>query len=266
MRIIIVGAGRVGKCLGPWHRSDRDHVKLVRRCSHLPKEDPDVLVFATGDDDLAIAVNTWAEHLAVRKSRLVLHTSGLHGLDALKPFEKRGEKIAAIHPLFTFPEIPRATHRHRLRGALVTHIQSRGARPAVLRLIEQWSGNPQALPAKMDRVRYHAALSMAANHLTSLTSLAADLLEPSMGDRALEAATTLGIQALQQVSEQGPEDGLTGPIVRGDSETLALHWTALPSKARPVYQALALSTIQLALRSGRISQGKARQLRKVLDA
>jgi|MDSW01.2.fsa_nt_gb predicted short-subunit dehydrogenase-like oxidoreductase (DUF2520 family) len=264
LNIVLVGAGRVGKCLAPWHRKDKDYVKLIRRCQKLPKISPDVLLFTTGDQDLVEAIKIWAEHLPVKKTRLVAHTSGIKGLEVLAPFSKRGERVAAIHPLFSFPENPQRCKAKRLDKAFVSHLHSKGALPIVKRLISSWSGTPLEITNKKHRELYHAALSMASNQLTALTALTTELLEPFLGNNASKAISSISNQSLKNFAMDGAKKSLTGPIVRGDIDAVKRHWQILPKKAKKIYQSLGFSTIELALASGRINSGQARKLKHIL--
>jgi predicted short-subunit dehydrogenase-like oxidoreductase (DUF2520 family) len=69
---------------------------------------------------------------------------------------------------------------------------------------------------------------------------------------------------LDNVAEIGPEKALTGPVARGDVETLKTHLRALPPTIKPLYRALMLETVALAERAGRITTAQAGKLRKAL--
>jgi predicted short-subunit dehydrogenase-like oxidoreductase (DUF2520 family) len=61
----------------------------------------------------------------------------------------------------------------------------------------------------------------------------------------MEALWPLAQATLDNVAAVGAEDALTGPVARGDAETLARHLDALPAEERSVYRALAREALRL---------------------
>jgi predicted short-subunit dehydrogenase-like oxidoreductase (DUF2520 family) len=91
------------------------------------------------------------------------------------------------------------------------------------------------------RATYHAAASIASNLLVALQEAATDLLERAGVADARELLTPLVLRTAANWSERGPA-ALTGPIVRGDRETVERHRAAIAESAPeliPLYEALA---------------------------
>jgi predicted short-subunit dehydrogenase-like oxidoreductase (DUF2520 family) len=91
------------------------------------------------------------------------------------------------------------------------------------------------------RAAYHAAASIASNLLVALEESAAALLEKAGVDDARELLAPLVLRTAANWAERGPE-ALTGPIARGDRETVERHRAALAELAPeflPMYEALA---------------------------
>jgi len=97
-----------------------------------------------------------------------------------------------------------------------------------------------------DRPAYHAAASMSANFLVTLQWAAARLLESASVDPAV--LLPLAHQALENWARLGA-GALTGPVARGDVETVAAQRVAVAERASdllPMYEALVRATGTLA--------------------
>ena len=97
--------------------------------------------------------------------------------------------------------------------------------------------------ADADKALYHAGASMASNFLVTLYRLAAQLVQTS------GAPPEALVPLMRRVIENGFQ--LTGPIARGDWETVDAHLAAIRSRApeiEPVYMALAEATRVIAER------------------
>jgi predicted short-subunit dehydrogenase-like oxidoreductase (DUF2520 family) len=199
--------------------------------------DADVVVIAT--PDAAIADTAAALAPALRPGSLVIHLSGastLHELDGVV-LARPDVQIGSLHPLQTLPSGD--SGRARLAGSWCAVDGS----PRVERIALTVGMRPFRLdPA--DRLRYHAAASVASNHIVALLGqverLAANTGVP------FEAFLPLVRGAVENVSELGPADALTGPVARGDHETVARHLDALPADERDAYRALVREARRLA--------------------
>jgi predicted short-subunit dehydrogenase-like oxidoreductase (DUF2520 family) len=73
---------------------------------------------------------------------------------------------------------------------------------------------------------------------------------------------------LENVAMLGPEAALTGPIKRGDHETVEAHLRALSESAPdlvPLYRALGARTLDLAIRSGDLDDASVEALRVEIE-
>ena len=103
------------------------------------------------------------------------------------------------------------------------------------------------------RAAYHAAAAIASNFLVALESSAEELLTAAGIDHGRELLAPLVLRTAANWAERGPE-ALTGPIARGDEETVARHLDAIAATdpaLEPLYRALADRTREIAAAGGR---------------
>jgi predicted short-subunit dehydrogenase-like oxidoreductase (DUF2520 family) len=154
-----------------------------------------------------------------------VHCSGALGLSALAPLGK-DHSVGSFHPLQSFPE-PRPPDA--FDGSVVAVDASTAM---LLRRLERLARDLGARPRRVsdaDRVVYHAAAVFASNYLVVLAAEAVEMLR-TIGWTEREATNGLiplmeGV--LDEVARRGPDAALTGPIRRGDSQTVNRHLEAL---------------------------------------
>jgi predicted short-subunit dehydrogenase-like oxidoreductase (DUF2520 family) len=152
----------------------------------------------------------------------VAHVSGATPLSALEPHEQR----FSVHPLQTFT---RSRGPEQLDGAwAAVTAETEAARERALWLAETLGLRPFELDDSA-RVLYHAGAAVASGYLVTLHRVASDLVE-SAG-----APSEALLPLMRRTIENGFE--LTGPIARGDWETVERHRSAIRA-ARPEYESL----------------------------
>jgi predicted short-subunit dehydrogenase-like oxidoreductase (DUF2520 family) len=191
--------------------------------------DVDVVIIATPDRAIAEVAGS----IRPVAETVIVHLSGASGLDALAPHARR----ASVHALMTLPDV--RTGAARLRGGWFAI-----AGDAVAgELVEALDGRSFVV-ADADRARYHAAASVASNHLVALLGqverLAADAGVPFAAFLPLIRASVDNVEAL------GAARALTGPAARGDIETIERHLGALDESERPLYRVLSNAARTLA--------------------
>jgi len=280
---LVVGPGRVGRTLALAHARAGEEVLLLgrkpgswknwaRRAGIQPLHGtlpddavPVCILLAVPDSGIApLAARLAGELAPSRRVRFVAHVSGLSGLEPLHPLQRQGFRAAALHPLVPFQR-PQAS-LEALKGAPVTVLAGPGASRASARVVRLWGGRPWPLDARLDRRRYHLGLVLAANHLTALLDWSEELLRPAFGKHAREMAARLAEDALAGIRRSGAAQALTGPVVRGEIETLEAHFRSLRASERRRYAGLIEPVLVLARRSGRLSAGKARAIEALLAA
>ncbi len=226
----------------------------------------DLVLLTVPDDVLPGLVAGLAAIEAPVEGRLLAHASGRHGLAVLEPATRRGGLPLALHPVMTFTG--RSDDVDRLSGTCFGVTAPDVLRPAAEALVIEMGGEPVFI-SEENRDLYHAALAGAANHLVTLVAQAADLLRAA---GVAEPARLLGpllAASLDNALLLG-DAGLTGPVARGDAETVAAHVAALGAteSASPAavaaYIAMARLTADRALASGLLKPADAERLLDVL--
>ena len=99
---------------------------------------------------------------------------------------------------------------------------------------------------------YHAAAALASNYIVAAIDAAAAVLASAgvSPAQAAQALVPLAEGALRNVSTHGTTDGLTGPVRRGDAQTVQRHLEALRGKPElaEIYRALARRAVEIAAR------------------
>lgn len=196
------------------------------------------------------AIPTVARSLSVREGQIVAHLSGAAGLDVLEAAAACGAEIGSLHPLVSVP--PGASELSPCHAAVDG---TETARRALEDLAHALGLRPFFVPPEM-RGLYHAAASLAANGLVALSSLAARLFERLGVARpeAVEALVPLLGSAVDALRSRGLPAALTGPVARGDAETVRRHLEVLESTdAEAVYRALMLEALALSRELGEAS-------------
>jgi predicted short-subunit dehydrogenase-like oxidoreductase (DUF2520 family) len=212
----VIGRGRVGSAVA---------ARLEERGVELRDDGAELVLLCVPD----AAIRDVAREL-VPGPGWIAHVSGGTPLAALDPHERR----FGLHPLQTFT---------RTRGPE----QLDGAFAAVTAETEEASGRGFELAALLglkpfelaDEARplYHAGAAIASNYLVTLHRVASELL------RAAGAPPEALVPLMQRTIENGFE--LTGPIERGDWETVKAHREAIRAThpdLEPVYDVLAEAT------------------------
>jgi predicted short-subunit dehydrogenase-like oxidoreductase (DUF2520 family) len=193
--------------------------------------------------DAAVGEVAVAVAPSVEPGALVVHLSGRLGLDVLGELAQRRPDVlvGGMHPLQSLPDPE--TGAARLAGswcAVEGPPEVAAVAEAVrMRTFSVGSGA---------RAGYHAAACVASNHLVALLGqverLAAEAGVP------FEAFLPLVRATVDNVAELGPAAALTGPVARGDAETVAAHLAALADDERAAYLAGANAALRLAGRGG----------------
>jgi predicted short-subunit dehydrogenase-like oxidoreductase (DUF2520 family) len=190
-----------------------------------------------------------AAEVVAGRAPLVGHTSGATPLTSLEPARRAGAEVFGLHPLQT---VTGEDTRFAGCGCAVAG-SSPGAVLAAARIATQL-GMASFTVEDSQRAAYHAAASISSNFLVTLQA-DAERLAASAGISGFDARPMLGPLVRTTVEnwiELGPERALTGPVARGDHETVGAQRQAIAERCpelEPMFDALVERTEALAGRA-----------------
>ena len=280
----VVSAGRVGSVLGA-AISGAGHVVVgvsavsrasLRRAANLLPDVPvlapddvvrrsDLVLLAVPDDVLPGLVSGLATTGAFRAGQIVAHTSGARGVDVLAPATAVGVLPLALHPAMTFTGHAEDVARLAAACVGVTVADETGWSVGEALVLEM-GAEPVRVPPQA-RPLYHAALAHGANHLATLVRDAVDALESAGVVPAERLLGPLLEAALDNTLRHG-DRALTGPVTRGDLDTVRLHLRVLADSAPELlesYRVQAMRTADRAEAAGLLAPAVATQIRETLQ-
>lgn len=267
-RVLIIGAGQVGRGLfRAFRASGMDVLGLHgRRASayttsngSLPSSvaDANAIVVAVRDDQIDDVLGQLIDARgAGTRSRLasgtvIVHTSGGAEPELIPRLAEIGLSGGTFHPLIPFANPERAPEL--LRHGWIGIDGDDQARATSRRIAGHIGARTLEIPPG-GKGTYHAAAVMSSNFPVVLASIAADLLT-SLGipeRSAQQAVHGLMEGAVTNLGDIPPEEALTGPVVRGEIDTVMRHLAALrgEAEAKAVYKRLSLAALAIAARRG----------------
>lgn len=238
LRLLIIGPGRAGMSLAFAAREAGHDIEAVvgRDREHARPAADDLGVAPLGIDDplpqadLALiavrdsAIEAVAAALAASTPTYdsAAHLSGLKPVGALAALRRVGVAIGSFHPLQTLPNASAGSRR--LAGSWIAVTGDEELAGLLTEFAASLDARPFAL-ADEDKPVYHAAAAAAANFPIASLAMAKDLFAASGVDFAVARPLVEAIVA--NAFELGPRAALTGPVARGDVETVASQISAV---------------------------------------
>ena len=221
-----------------------------------------VVIVAVRDGQLGEALGELAS-ARLAPGAAVLHASG-SAEPALEALRSAGHPAGTFHPLVPIADPARAAEL--FRGAFVGLAGDAAAIAAGERLASRLGARTLRIPAG-EKPTYRAAAVIASNFPTVLAALGARLLVGlgvSDGD-AWDAIRALMRGAVANLDSDTPAHALTGPIARGDSETVRRHLDALEThpETGALYRALSAVAVEIARDAG-TSEAALRRIERLL--
>ena len=276
--VAIVGAGRMGQGLALALGEAGHRVSLISRSSHPvipplrlqdgPRDqalrDASIVVLAVPDGAITSLAAELAGEAAVGPDHVVLHLSGLRDREALGPLTASGAALGSLHPLQTISDA--TTAAERFAGAYAGVEGDERAVSAAEALARSLGMVPVRIPAGA-KPAYHAGAAFAANYTTALVAVAERLARAA--GITPDVARRLYLPLIRGAAanlEAGPAAALTGPVRRGDVETVVAHLSALGPEDRKLYVLLAREALRLAREAGLPPEAAARMARALEES
>ena len=275
-RINVIGSGKLGRTLirlfadhdlvqlGDFFNRSVAHSKAAiefcgggRICPSLTEmAEADIWLVATPDDAIADIASALASHSRNWANTLVFHASGLHSSALLAALKKKGALVASAHPVHSFADPEQSIISYE--GTTCTIEGDPLAIEQLSDLFGQIGSTIIQIPSS-GKALYHAATVMASNYLVALQQVAVDMLKQASIEQqqADQILLPLMTQSLQNIQNNGSINALTGPVARGDMQTLELHLNAIAAQDAQhlmIYKELGRVAVQLASSQAKLDE------------
>ncbi len=261
--ITIVGPGNLGSALAlELHRAGYPISAIVRRSTSKitrPKAlarrvkaelvvlgerqlDADIVWLTVPDDAIAAVARELAPSQSW-KGKIVFHSSGALTSEELAPLWEKGAWVASVHPLMTFV----AGKKPSWRGVSFAMEGDDDATRMAKQIATDLGGRPFEIDPR-SKVLYHAFGAFASPLVIALMSAMEQVAEAAgiSREKAKEMMQPLLGETLNNYLRADAASAFSGPLVRGDVQTVRKHLTSLQQipEAREVYVALAKAAIE----------------------
>jgi len=225
-----------------------------------------VVFVTTPDDAIATTCQALSDHGGFDDGTVVVHCSGALASSVLASAKKGTVSVASLHPLQSFASVEQA--ERLVPGSYCTVEGDPQALPIVRRLVADLGGRLLEITAE-GKTLYHAAAVVASNYLVTLIHVALTFNRTTgmPSDIAFEALRPLIQGTLDNIGVKGIPDALTGPIARGDIDTVEAHLQAIEQSVpelRDAYNTLGRLTVDLAKDKGTLTSDQAERLISLL--
>ena len=176
------------------------------------------------------------------EGKVMCHLSGSLSSQVFEGIRRRGAFACAAHPMLAI-----SSRDTDLTGAFFTLDGDEEGVRAVKTALES-RGNPTAVIQPSCKKKYHMAAACASNLAVGLVQMAVDSLTEcgfTPGD-GLRMLTPLMMGNMKNICEKGPDQALTGPVERGDEDTIRAHLLELTGAKKDIYRLLSLQLINIA--------------------
>jgi len=245
----VIGAGRVGKTLGKLlhhhiqsicnqslasSQAACDFIGAGRAVAHLSDLPPaDITLIAVPDKAIASVCEAWVKSTNPQPGSIVFHVSGALSASALQSAQAKGLYTASIHPLKSFADSDQAYKT--FKGTFCGMEGDVQALDRLAPLFESLGAELGVIDSD-SKALYHAACVMACGGLTALYATCQQLLKTAGMPEA-----QLGEYMKQTIDNNvklGSSAALTGPVARGDEDTVKAHEAVLSGDVLKLYRVL----------------------------
>ena len=246
LTVSIIGAGKVGKTFGRLFAT-QSNVNIVDVMTHsiissaaaqtfigkglavtqfAQLRSAQIYLLAVPDDAIADVCKDLRAATLINEKSIVVHCSGAKSSRILGDAITVGAAVASVHPVRSFAD-PAAVAAD-FAGTICSIEGDPNALAILTPLLVHIGAQIVNITAE-NKLLYHAGSVIASNYLVTLMELALQTYQAA-GIPPAEAqamAAPLAKQTLENVFQMGTAKALTGPIARGDLETVSRQLNAL---------------------------------------
>lgn len=242
--VSFIGAGKVGTSLGIYFKDNGLNIggyfsrsmqsaeqasTLTHSTAYAGLEnlvnDSQIIWITTPDDSIKTVAEQISE-LNIANKKTFIHASGSITSDTLNCLKEKGHRVCSAHPLLAFSDITKAVSALKDTAFF---IEGQTNNLAEIKKILAKTGNNYHIIDKKNKPAYHAAAAILSNYLVTLVHASNQLFdlvgidEKTLGDASLILVKSV----LDNLQGKTPAEALTGPIKRGDAETVKKHLEVL---------------------------------------
>ena len=283
--IIIIGAGKISWSLVPAllyagykinsiissTKKDADKLASAFALKNYPAElnaikiKKGIFVLAVPDARIKTVADKLAHMDFNFPDSLFIHLSGSQDISLLNSLEVKGSHTASFHIMHTFP-LKKTRQIKNSFSAVETNSES--AYEYLFKLARDMKLNPFRLNST-DKVIYHLAGVFASNFINAVLYQSKKLAGMlNLNDYSFnDVFDPLFLSTIQNIKKTGPVNALSGPVERGDSETIKKHIKALQGYPEILHSYLSLSLILIETakeRSGSLNPGQL-EIKQILE-
>lgn len=282
----VVGCGKVGKALGKHLQTAGYHLtgistkhqesaekaativgteNFTTQSNEIAKTS-DIVFITTPDGIIADVCSQLSQDNGFKKDAVVLHCSGAHPSTILSSARESGAHIGSMHPLQSFSA---ESSGNTFKGIVISVEGDEQAVAAATQIANDLDSKCLTIKTE-NKILYHAAAVVACNYLVSLQDAAFRLMEEagiSRGD-VFTVLSPLISGTLSNIEKSDTIKALTGPIARGDVETVTRHIHGIKEKMPEIlalYNIMGTYTVDVAKAGGTLSDKTAEKLIKLLN-
>ncbi len=262
MKVGIIGSGRVGFSIGKYLVDRGIHVtgyydniyENAVEAANFTNTDifnkleelvnlSDTL-FITTPDDIIITVWDCIKKMSI-DSKTICHFSGSLSSVVFSRIEDTKAYGCSIHPMLAFED--KFSSYKQLNNAIFT-IEGNSQAVNNIKGLFSSLGNTVIDIDADSKSKYHAAASILTNYVVGVLDMGYSLLEQCgfTREEARKVTSNMVRSNVENVINADSINALTGPIERGDIDTVNKHLDSLDDEDRIIYKALGLKLVALA--------------------
>ncbi len=286
MKIGFIGAGKVGKAFGKYlqisgaqlegyysqNLESAKYAASLTSSGYYSKVEELIamsdLIFITTPDgvikEIADQLSGFGSNNGFYNKTFV-HMSGAHSSQLLLSLNQAGAEIGSLHPIQAIADVETAVNQLK-----TTVFSLEGSDGAVNQLNELMNvtGNTNFVIKSEQKTLYHMAACTVSNYLVTLVDMGLAMYESIGIDREVgyKALYPLIRGTVENLKHMDTKEALTGPIARGDINTVNAHLIAVEDqKTEEFYRFLGKATVQMAKEKSGANQETLGKLEELLD-
>lgn len=261
MKIGFIGAGKVGSSLGKYLSVSANVVGYYSRSESSSRfaaeftqskvytdisslvSDCEVIFITTPDGVIA---DVWNEiKMLSICGKTICHCSGSLSSRVFDGAQELGAYALSVHPLQAVSDREKSVHL--LKDCIFT-IEGDESKAAEMKSLLESLGNTVKTISAQNKTLYHAAAVFVSNLPIALTKIGTDILMRCGFDydSALKALAPLIVGSANNAATKGAVNALTGPVERGDAQTVSAHLDSISDSEKEVYLLLTNKLVEIA--------------------